>query len=94
MHAVPKDKLAAVKYREQQKKKLGVFQQVFEECLLNPDLVVCDEGHLLKNANSKLAEAVSKIECRRRIVLTGTPLQNHLSECTRFLMAVKFLSLW
>lgn len=53
-----------------------------------PDLVVCDEGHLLKNSKTSLSKAVNRIRTLRRIVLTGTPLQNNLNECKK-----KFLSL-
>lgn len=54
-----------------------------QEALVNPgpDLVVCDEGHLLKNAKTSLSKAVNRIRSLRRIVLTGTPLQNNLNEC-------------
>ena len=44
------------------------------------DLVVCDEGHRLKNAEIKTARAVDMLPTRRRIVLSGTPIQNDLSE--------------
>jgi transcriptional regulator ATRX len=45
-----------------------------------PDIVVADEGHILKNAQTALAKCLSKIKTLRRIVLTGTPLQNNLIE--------------
>ena len=46
-----------------------------------PDIIICDEGHVLRQEKSNLSVAVNKIRTRRRIVLTGTPLQNNLSEC-------------
>lgn len=44
------------------------------------DIIVCDEGHRLKNSNIKAALCLDKFPCKRRIILTGTPIQNDLQE--------------
>ncbi|ETN66628.1 DNA repair and recombination protein RAD54 [Anopheles darlingi] len=44
------------------------------------DLIFCDEGHRLKNSNVKVFGVLSKLECRRRVLITGTPIQNDLAE--------------
>ncbi|XP_026780667.3 DNA repair and recombination protein RAD54B isoform X1 [Pangasianodon hypophthalmus] len=43
-------------------------------------LVICDEGHRLKNSNIKTAGALTALACERRVILTGTPVQNDLQE--------------
>jgi transcriptional regulator ATRX len=45
-----------------------------------PDVLVCDEAHMVKNAKAGVTKAVSSVRTRRRIALTGSPLQNNLSE--------------
>ncbi|KAF4321715.1 hypothetical protein BBO99_00001673 [Phytophthora kernoviae] len=44
------------------------------------DLLVCDEAHRLKNASSQINRALSSLACRKRVLLSGTPMQNDLEE--------------
>ena len=60
------------------KKQRDTFQKALVDP--GPDMVVCDEGHILKNLKSALNKAMNRITTKRRILLTGTPLQNNLAE--------------
>ena len=41
---------------------------------------VLDEGQFVKNQSTKASQAVKRVTCRQRFVLTGTPIENRLSE--------------
>lgn len=43
-------------------------------------IVVCDEGHRLKNPSSKLSQDLLSLDIPRRVILSGTPFQNNLGE--------------
>ena len=44
------------------------------------DLLICDEAHKLKNADSDLAKSLNLLPARKRTLLSGTPMQNELRE--------------
>uniref|UniRef100_A0A2C9UD31 CHD3-type chromatin-remodeling factor PICKLE n=1 Tax=Manihot esculenta TaxID=3983 RepID=A0A2C9UD31_MANES len=58
--------------------------------------MIVDEGHRLKNKDSKLFLSLKRYSSNHRVLLTGTPLQNNLDELfmlMHFLDAGKFSSL-
>ncbi|KAL8539594.1 hypothetical protein ACS0TY_001269 [Phlomoides rotata] len=60
------------------------------------ECMIVDEGHRLKNKDSKLFSSLTQYSSRHRVLLTGTPLQNNLDELfmlMHFLDAGKFGSL-
>ncbi|EDW15808.1 uncharacterized protein Dmoj_GI10182 [Drosophila mojavensis] len=79
--------LANEKAKGLRKKQREQLQQALVDP--GPDLVVCDEGHLLKNEKTSISKAVTRMRTKRRIVLTGTPLQNNLKEYYCMIQFVK-----
>ena len=43
-------------------------------------LILCDEGHRLKNADSLTYQTLNSLNAKRRVILSGTPIQNDLTE--------------
>lgn len=43
-------------------------------------LLLCDEGHRLKNGESQTFTALDSLNVQKRVILSGTPIQNDLTE--------------
>ncbi|KAH9923909.1 SNF2 chromatin remodeling protein [Epithele typhae] len=41
---------------------------------------ILDEGHIIKNAKTKLTKAVKQVKAVHRLILSGTPIQNNVLE--------------
>ena len=60
----------------------------FETIVMDPEplkavrwrYLIVDEGHRLKNKNSQTLERMKDLRASRKLVLSGTPLQNHIRE--------------
>ncbi len=44
------------------------------------DLCILDEAQYIKNATTQVAKAAKAVSCRHRFALTGTPIENRLSD--------------
>ena len=53
-----------------------------EEALtkLQWNIVCLDEAHTIKNRGTKMSSSAMKLKAESRVILTGTPIQNYLSE--------------
>lgn len=43
-------------------------------------LIICDEGHRLKNSENQTYQALDNLKVQKRLLLSGTPIQNDLLE--------------
>ncbi|KAK6524845.1 helicase [Arthrobotrys megalospora] len=67
--------------------RLRNIQDKLKHCQI--DIIIADEGHRLKTAENKSAQAIRSLATPRRVVLSGTPLQNDLRE---FFVMVDFVN--
>jgi SWI/SNF-related matrix-associated actin-dependent regulator 1 of chromatin subfamily A len=55
---------------------------------LNFHYVIYDEAHMLKNMSTSRYENLMRVQASRKLLLTGTPLQNNLIELMSLLVFV------
>jgi superfamily II DNA or RNA helicase len=53
---------------------------VKDQLLNGPNIIVADEAHKMKNANSAIAQSTAQFRSKSRIALTGSPLANNVAE--------------
>lgn len=58
---------------------LTIHQQQLSQKSWN--VVVLDEAHTIKNPNTKMSKAAMTLKAERKVILTGTPIQNHCQNC-------------
>ncbi|KAK4436059.1 protein CHROMATIN REMODELING 20 [Sesamum alatum] len=61
-------------------KDQNMAKQISHALQVGPDILVCDEAHIIKNTRADTTQALKQVNCQRRIALTGSPLQNNLME--------------
>ncbi|ANA87292.1 DNA helicase [Gordonia phage Gibbles] len=49
-------------------------------CDISWDMVIFDEAHMIKNHRAKRTQAALKLSTRRSILLTGSPILNHVND--------------
>ncbi|PSN67187.1 hypothetical protein BS50DRAFT_573926 [Corynespora cassiicola Philippines] len=51
--------------------------------------IILDEAHLIRNLKTRMARAICELEAECRWAVTGTPIQNHLSDLTALLKFIR-----
>lgn len=49
-------------------------------CSREWNMIILDEAHTIKNKETKMSQSAMQLQGKFRLMLTGTPLQNHLGE--------------
>jgi SNF2 family DNA or RNA helicase len=63
-----------------QPKQIQDEQEKICHALISADVVIVDEAHKIKNPRSNISKALKQVRTRRKLCLTGYPLQNNLQE--------------
>lgn len=69
-----------------QQRALGGYKDPYCDSNVDPvarivwDYVILDEGHIMKNPSTKLYKAMHALPTQHRVIMTGTPIQNNLTE--------------
>lgn len=63
---------------------LTTFEMAMKEktelCKIKYEMLILDEAQRIKNNESVLSNVLRKFDASHRVLLTGTPLQNNLTE--------------
>ncbi|KAG0475030.1 hypothetical protein HPP92_014716 [Vanilla planifolia] len=57
-----------------------IASEICHALQFGPDVLVCDEAHMIKKTRADITLALKQVQTQRRIALTGSPLQNNLME--------------
>jgi SNF2 family DNA or RNA helicase len=49
-----------------------------KKCENRWDYMILDEGHTIKNRETKVSIALNDVNCKHRILMSGTPYQNNM----------------
>lgn len=55
-------------------------EQYYAPKTFSYDYLILDEAHRIKNPSAKISHAVRALDCKHRLLLTGTAVQNNLRE--------------
>lgn len=60
--------------------RVRTLSKLLNGCQPPIGLVIADEGHRLRSIEAKTTQALRSLKTQRRVVLSGTPIQNNLTE--------------